>query len=125
MSEQDTSNGGEARSVLDAGANELAKAINPLLSSPSAPLQSTALVDAYGPSLMPRATMHQGMAAGLAVLAAGAVNAPVHWVASRIAPETTPIGWRLLARGGIAAAGWSLANITETILNSRYSGEKK
>ena len=114
MSEQDTSNGGEARSVLDAGANELAKAINPLLSSPSAPLQSTALVDAYGPSLMPRATMHQGMAAGLAVLASTLVNAPVHWLASRLAPPETPIGWRLLARGGIAAAGYSLANISET-----------
>ncbi|MEZ5238695.1 MAG: alpha/beta-hydrolase family protein [Microthrixaceae bacterium] len=72
------------------------------------------MVDAYGPSLMPRATMHQGMAAGLAVLAAAAVNAPVHWVSSRIAPPETPIGWRLLARGGIAAAGWSLANLSET-----------
>ncbi len=95
-------------------AGELASAINPLLSSPSAPLEASALVDAYGPSLMPRATMHQGMAAGLAVLSAGLVNAPVHWVASRIAPETTPIGWRLLARGAMAAAGWSMANISET-----------
>ena len=103
-----------APKLMSRGASELASAINPLLSSPSSPLQVQSLVDAYGPSLMPRATMHQGMAAGLAVLAAGAVNAPVHWVASRIAPETTPIGWRLLARGGIAAAGWSLANITET-----------
>lgn len=95
-------------------AGELASAINPLLSSPSAPLEATSVVDAYGPSLMPRATMHQGMAAGLAVLAAAAVNAPVHWVSSRIAPPETPIGWRLLARGGIAAAGWSLANLSET-----------
>ncbi|MFV0315620.1 MAG: alpha/beta-hydrolase family protein [Microthrixaceae bacterium] len=102
------------RSLLTAGASELAKAVNPLVSSPSAPLQTQALVDAYGASLMPRATMHQGMAAGLAVLAAGAINAPLHWAASRIAPENTPIGWRLLARGGLAAAGYSLANLTET-----------
>lgn len=107
-------NRSEATSFATKAANELAAAINPLLNSPSAPLEATSLVDAYGPSLMPRATMHQGMAAGLAVLAAAVVNAPVHWVASRIAPEDTPIGWRLLARGGMAAAGWSLANISET-----------
>lgn len=113
MTDLTTTDGNGAISFANRAANELASAISPLMSSPSAPLEATSLVDAYGPSLMPRATMHQGMAAGLAVLAAAIVNAPVHWVATRIAPEDTPIGWRLLARGGMAAAGWSLANISE------------
>ncbi len=71
--------------------SELANAINPLASSPSAPLETQALVDAFGPSLMPRATMHQGMASGLAVLSAGAVNAPLHWVATQLAPPDSPL----------------------------------
>lgn len=100
--------------LMSKAANELAKAVNPLVSSPSAPLDATALVDAFGPSLMPRATMHQGMAAGLAVLAAAAVNQPAHWIARRLAPDDSPLAWKLLARGGIAAAGWSLSSIGET-----------
>ncbi len=114
MPDQRPSTLAETNHFMNRAAGELASAINPLLASPSAPLEATSLVDAYGPSLMPRATMHQGMAAGLAVLAAAVTNAPVHWVATRIAPEETPIGWRLLARGAMAAAGWSLANISET-----------
>jgi uncharacterized membrane protein len=102
------------RDLTGKGAMELANAINPLSSSPSAPLETQALMDAFGPSLMPRATMHQGMAAGLAVLAAGAVGAPLHWVARRLAPEDSPLAWKLLARGGIAAGGWTLSNIAET-----------
>ncbi|MCP4436394.1 MAG: hypothetical protein GY812_12990 [Actinomycetia bacterium] len=102
------------RDLMARAATELADAINPLASSPSAPLETQSLIDAFGASLMPRATMHQGMAAGLAVLAAGAVSAPLHWAARQIAPADSPLAWRLLARGGIAAGGWTLANLNET-----------
>ena len=104
----------DRKQAADRIAVELADAINPFGSSPSAPLETQSLIDAFGPSLMPRATLHQGMAAGLAVLAAGVVNAPVHWVARQLAPEDSPLAWKLMARGTIAAGGWSLANLGET-----------
>jgi uncharacterized membrane protein len=102
------------RELLGKVAYEVGTAINPLVSSPSAPLETVALLDAFNPSLMPRAATHQGMAAGLAVLVAAAVNAPVHWAAGRLAPEDSPLAWKLLTRAGIAASAWRLAQISES-----------
>lgn len=89
-------------------------ALNPVTSGPSAPLRTTAAVDAFGASLMPRATLHQGMAAGLALIAAGMVGAPVHWLAGKLAPESSPLAWKLTTRGALAAAGSAVARMNET-----------
>jgi uncharacterized membrane protein len=87
--------------------------INPITSGPSAPLKATAAVDAFGASLMPRATMHQGMAAGLAIIGAGLVGAPVHWLSRQLAPEGSPLAWKLTTRGALAAAGMAVTRINE------------
>ena len=50
-----------------------AERFNPITNSQSAPLKTQALFDSFGPSLMPRASLHQGMAAGLSILAADLV----------------------------------------------------
>jgi uncharacterized membrane protein len=88
--------------------------VNPITSGPSAPLKTTAIVDAFGASLMPRATMHQGMAAGLAVIAAGLVGVPVQWVSRKLAPADSPLAWRLTTRGALAAAATAVTRINET-----------
>jgi hypothetical protein len=88
--------------------------INPITSGPSAPLKAMAAVDAFGASLMPRATMHQGMAAGLAVIFAGLTGAPVHWLSRQLAPESSPLAWKLTTRGALAAAGLAVTRINET-----------
>jgi uncharacterized membrane protein len=56
---------------------EVAERLNPITSGPSAPLAMDAVMDAFGPSLMPRSSVHQGIAAGLAVLAARLVGISV------------------------------------------------
>ena len=92
----------------------LANRLNPITSDPAAPLSTAAFLDAFGPSLMPRASFHQGIAAGLSVLAGDAVGLAVDAAARRIAPRTAPFAWRMGARAGIAAAGTAVAMIPES-----------
>ena len=87
---------------------------NPITNSPSAPLKTRALLASFGPSLMPRAAMHQGMAAGLSVLAADLVVSAVDASIRRIAPNTAPLTVRLGARAAVAAAGLAVSRIPET-----------
>ncbi len=47
---------------------------NPLLGSPSGPFEAVATVAAFEPSLMPRTSVHQGIAAGASALAARALG---------------------------------------------------
>ncbi len=87
--------------------------LNPITSGPSGPLAASAGLDSFGPSLMPRNYVHQGMAAGLAVLSARAVGSSVDSVAVRMAPEDSPLAWRLAVRGILVAAGAAVGGIQE------------
>ncbi len=91
----------------------LADRINPITSGPAAPLRAGAALDSFGPSLMPRSSAHQGIAAGLAVLAAGAVGTSVDAAARRVAPGDAPLAWRVGVRAALAAAGAGLAATEE------------
>jgi uncharacterized membrane protein len=86
---------------------------NPVTSGPAAPLAAGAAVDAFGPSLMPRKSAHQGAAAALAILAARGVGSTVDVAARSIAPEESPLSWKLAVRGMIAAAGSAVSNLAE------------
>jgi uncharacterized membrane protein len=87
---------------------------NPIMNSPSAPLKTTALFASFGPSLMPRAAMHQGMAAGMSILAADLVVSAVDAGIRRFVPATAPLTVRLGARAAVAAAGLAVNRIPET-----------
>lgn len=52
----------------------VARWVNPVIGSPAGPLETSVFVDSFGPSLMPRTSVHQGVATGLSVLAARAVT---------------------------------------------------
>ena len=91
----------------------LAERFNPATNSPSAPLKTRALLASFAPSLMPRAAMHQGMAAGISVLAADLVVSAVDASIRRIAPATAPLTVRLGARAAVAAAGLAVNRIPE------------
>ncbi len=88
--------------------------LNPITSGPAAPLKASAALDSFGPSLMPRTSVHQGIAAGLTVLAAEAIGLSVDLLARRIAPRNSPLAWRVGSRAVIAAGGAALARIEET-----------
>lgn len=95
-------------------ATKVADRLNPVTSGPAAPLKASALLDSYGPSLMPRSSLHQGLAAGLALLAAESVGLGVDFLARRIAPNTAPLAWRVGARAVLAAGGAAVARIDES-----------
>ncbi len=91
----------------------MAARLNPVTGGPSAPLKANALLDSYGPSLMPRGTTHQGMAGGLAIMAAGVIGAAVDGVARKLAPADAPLAWRIGARAAMAGTGAAIARIRE------------
>lgn len=93
---------------------KLADRLNPITSGPAGPLKASALLDSYGPSLMPRSSMHQGLAAGLAVIVAEGVGLGVDAVARRVAPDSSPLAWRVGARAVLAAGGAALGRIDES-----------
>ncbi len=92
----------------------VANRINPLTSGPAAPLQTVAALDSFGPSLMPRSSLHQGIAGGLAVLSARAVANAVDLAASKAAPGTSPLAWRIGTRAVLAGVGAALGRISES-----------
>jgi uncharacterized membrane protein len=92
----------------------LAARINPVTGGPAAPLKASALLDSFAPSLMPRSSLHQGMAGGLAVLSAGAVGFAIDSVVRRAAPPGSPLAWRLGSRAALAAIGAAISNIAES-----------
>jgi uncharacterized membrane protein len=101
------------KAQIGAATKRVADYLNPITSEPAAPLATAAFLNAFGPSLMPRASFHQGIAAGLSVLAGRAVGTAADALARRIAPGASPLAWRLGARAGIAAVGSAVAMIPE------------
>ncbi len=92
----------------------LAERANPVTGGPAAPLKASALLDSFGPSLMPRTSLHQGIAGGLALLSGEMVGRAIDEVARRAAPESSPLAWRVGARAMLVAAGAAVAAMDET-----------
>ncbi len=63
---------------------------------------------------MPRAALHQGVAAGLSLLAAKAVGRGVDAAIRRVVPGSSPLALRLGARAVVAGAGMALGRQSET-----------
>jgi len=97
-----------------AGVSLLAERFNPLTNDPSAPLKTVALFDSFGPSLMPRASMHQGMAAAISILAAEAVGKSFDAAIRKLIPDSSPYVARVGARVALTAAGYALTRIPQS-----------
>ncbi|MCP4306618.1 MAG: hypothetical protein GY788_17455 [bacterium] len=94
--------------------------LNPITSTPSAPLKASAFIDSYGPSLMPRTSAHQGVVTGLNVLAAQAVQTAVEVVNARVLPPGAALPAKLAVRAATGVAGMKLAAIKEEPEESLY-----
>lgn len=92
----------------------LANRVNPVTGGASAPLKASALLDSFGPSLMPRKSLHQGVAGGLALLTTEVVGDTVDALARRAAPSESPLAWRLGVRAAMMAGGIALGRIGES-----------
>lgn len=91
----------------------LAARVNPVTGGPAAPLKASALLDSFAPSLMPRKSLHQGLAGGLALVASEVVGKGIDSAARRAAPRDSPLAWRIGARAVIAAVGAAVSRIDE------------
>jgi uncharacterized membrane protein len=91
----------------------LARWLNPVVASPSAPLETFAALDAVGPSLMPRTSRLAGVSMGLSVLGARATTGVVERLTRTVVPAEAPIGRQLVARAAVGGAGMALAALPE------------
>ena len=92
----------------------LTNRLNPVTGGPAAPLKASAILDSFGPSLMPRKSIHQGMAGGLAVLAAEAVGLGVDRGAKALAPDDSPLAWRVGVRALMAGGAAGVVAMEES-----------
>jgi len=95
---------------------------NPITSSASAPLETVAFIDSFGPSLMPHSSMHQGMIAGMSVLAARGTMAMVESLTGTIVNKGDPLTHRLLMRVFLGGVGYSFEKLPFRELKSGSIG---
>lgn len=88
--------------------------MNPFLATPSSALETTALLDAFGESLMPRTSAHQGVVAGASVLGARIAGGVVERLTTAAVGSGAPLARQLAARGAIIAVGSGLASLRES-----------
>jgi uncharacterized membrane protein len=89
------------------------KWLNPVSAVPATPLETTAALDAFRPSLMPRTPRLQGVVMGLSVLGARAVTGVADTLTRTVVPADARLRTRLAARAVIGGAGAALAAVPE------------
>ena len=89
----------------------VARWLNPVAGSPSSPLETTVFLDSFGPSLMPRTSVHQGLASGLSVLAARGVTKVAEIPFNAVVPADAGLAAHLTGRAVMGAAGVALSEL--------------
>lgn len=119
-------------SVVDSGKRVnkwVVRTANLVTGSASSPLATVAALDAFRPSLMPRSSVHQGVAAGLAIIAARSIGGATEWMVNRVIDRDASIAVRLGARGAVAAVGLAATRIPKRddeatgVTRARSAGE--
>ncbi len=87
--------------------------LNPVTSDPAAPLKTLSFIDAFGPSLMPRSSVHQGLAAGASVLIAELVGRATEAGVQRAIPDDAGFVQRMGVRALVTGAGFGLTKIPQ------------
>ncbi len=91
----------------------VARWLNPLTGSPASALETTVFLDSFGPSLMPRTSVHQGLATGLSVLAARGVTKVAEIPFNAVVPPDAGLAAHLTGRAVMGAAGVALSELPE------------
>jgi uncharacterized membrane protein len=78
---------------------------NPIAGTPAAALETAALIDSFGPSLMPRTSLHAGVVGGVNVLAARATATIVEAALQGARPAELGLTGQLALRATAGAAG--------------------
>jgi uncharacterized membrane protein len=91
----------------------LAQYVNPVGGSPTATVEAFAALESFGPSLMPRASLHQGIVTGLAILGAREVGRVNEQIMDSVVPAGSTLAKRLTMRAAMAAAATALSAVPE------------
>ncbi|HJV03674.1 MAG TPA: alpha/beta-hydrolase family protein [Actinomycetota bacterium] len=91
----------------------VAQYVNPVGGNPTAAVEAMAALDSFGPSLMPRSSVHQGVVTGLASLGARAAGRLNQRIIDSGVPEGAGLRGRLLVRGAVAAGATVLSRLPE------------
>lgn len=92
---------------------KLATLVSPTAGSPGSPLETMEFLRSLRPSLMPRTSLHQGAASGLAILAARAASNRVDAAANALTPDGDSLTQRVAARALLAGAGYGLRKLPD------------
>jgi uncharacterized membrane protein len=91
----------------------LAQYVNPVGGNPSATVEAFAALESFGPSLMPRSSMHQGVVTGLAILGARFAGRVNQRMLEEVVPADPSLSRRLAMRGAMGAAATALSVLPE------------
>lgn len=100
--------------AIRAAVKTVVASANPVAGRPSAALETAALLDSFGPSLMPRTSVQAGIVGGANVLAARAITGLLEAGVQRLRPPGLPLSRQLTIRGAIGAVGAAAGLIPET-----------
>ncbi|MGI9615570.1 MAG: alpha/beta-hydrolase family protein [Acidimicrobiales bacterium] len=81
--------------------------------TPTAPIETAAFLDSFLPSLMPRTSSHQGMAAGVGILGARLAGGTLETVGGLAVRPSAPLSRHLVLRAAEGLAGHGLATLPE------------
>ncbi|MFN7148301.1 MAG: alpha/beta-hydrolase family protein [Microthrixaceae bacterium] len=86
---------------------------SPTAGSPGSPLETTQWLRSLQPSLMPRSSVHQGAASGLAILAARAASNRVDRLAEKMTPNDDSLTQRVGVRVSLVGAGYAMRKLPD------------
>lgn len=92
---------------------KLVSIVSPTSGSPGSPLETTQWLRSLQPSLMPRTSVHQGAASGLAILAARAASNRVDLLANRMTPNEDSLTQRVAVRSSLVGAGYAMRKLPD------------
>ena len=90
-----------------------ADVVNPLLSSPSGPLEGVAMAKSFEPSLMPRSSVHQGIMMSVAGVVAHSSASIVERMTRLVMPSAGRLPVKLGVRAAVGAIGIGMAMLPE------------
>lgn len=99
--------------AMSTGAMGTVHWLNPVTGSPSSAIETAALLNSFSDSLMPRTSLHQGMAVGLSMLMGRVVGRGVERATDVLVRPERPLPARLAARAALATAGAGLCRLPQ------------
>jgi uncharacterized membrane protein len=101
------------RSDVVRSGTALANWLNPITGEPAAPLKTASFLESFTPSLMPRSSLHQGLAAGASLLIGDLVGRATDAALRKVMPPGAPFAQRVGGRAVVTGVGFGLTKIRQ------------